>query len=62
MIGVDPTDCVAIEDSKSGASAALRAGIRCIAYVGCYHGAEKQREIAEVLIGPGKCHSAPLGY
>jgi len=52
-IGVHPGECVAVEDSKSGATAAFRAGIPCIAYVGCYHGAKKQKEIAEVLTGPG---------
>ena len=53
-IGVHPGECVAVEDSKSGATAAFRAGIPCIAYVGCYHGAKKQKEIAEVLTGPGE--------
>jgi beta-phosphoglucomutase-like phosphatase (HAD superfamily) len=52
-IGVKPEECVAIEDSKSGATAAFRAGIPCIAYVGSYHGEKKQKEVAGVLTGPG---------
>lgn len=53
VIGVKPKECVAIEDSKSGATAAFRAGIPCIAYVGSYKGEKKQKEVAEVLTGPG---------
>ena len=53
VIGVKPEECVAVEDSKSGATAAFRAGIPCIAYVGSYHGEKKQKEIAGVLTGPG---------
>jgi len=53
VIGVKPEECVAVEDSKSGATAAFRAGIPCIAYVGSYHGKKKQREVAGVLSGPG---------
>jgi beta-phosphoglucomutase-like phosphatase (HAD superfamily) len=48
-IGVKPEECVAVEDSKSGATAAFRAGIPCIAYVGSYHGEKKQKEVAGVL-------------
>ena len=36
-LGVDPSSCVAIEDSKSGATAAMRAGIHLIGYVGPYY-------------------------
>ena len=58
VIGVKPGDCVAVEDSKSGATAAFRAGIPCIAYVGSYHGEKKQKEVAGVLTGPGvECKS-----
>ena len=52
-IGVKPEECVAIEDSKSGATAAVRAKIPCIAYVGSYHGEKKQKEVAETLLGVG---------
>ena len=53
VIGVKPEECIAIEDSKSGATAAFRAGIPCIAYVGSYHGEKKQKEVAGILTGPG---------
>lgn len=43
------TECVAVEDSKSGALAAVRAGIPCIAYVGSYPGQQKQAEMAKLL-------------
>ncbi|WWD21416.1 hypothetical protein CI109_105901 [Kwoniella shandongensis] len=37
QLGVDPSNSVAIEDSKSGATAANRAGIPLIGYVGPYY-------------------------
>ncbi|KAK8847329.1 hypothetical protein IAR55_005186 [Kwoniella newhampshirensis] len=37
QLGVEPKASVAIEDSKSGATAATRAGIPLIGYVGPYH-------------------------
>jgi len=51
QIGVDPKDCVAVEDSKSGATAAMRAGIPLIGYVGSYieEGKDKVDEMARVL-------------
>lgn len=52
FIGVNPEECVAVEDSKYGAIAAFRAGIPCIGYVGSYHGQKKQ-EVAGILTGPG---------
>ncbi|KAL2010232.1 hypothetical protein VTN00DRAFT_6039 [Thermoascus crustaceus] len=48
-VGKKPEECVAVEDSKSGALSALRAGIPVIAYVGCYHGDEKRAEMAKQL-------------
>lgn len=42
-------ECVAIEDSRSGALSAIRAGIPVIAYVGSYHGDEKRAEMAGKL-------------
>ncbi|KAI9822507.1 MAG: hypothetical protein M1827_000226 [Pycnora praestabilis] len=49
MVGKEPGECVAIEDSKSGTLSAVRAGIPVVAYVGSYEGEEKQKEMAEVL-------------
>ncbi|KAL8927426.1 MAG: hypothetical protein Q9172_001357 [Xanthocarpia lactea] len=49
VIGKDPGECVAVEDSKSGTLSAVRAGIPTIGYVGSYGGVIKQREMAEVL-------------
>ena len=51
VIGVQPGECVAIEDSKSGASAAKNAKIPLIGYVGPYleEGKEKQESMAKLL-------------
>jgi HAD superfamily hydrolase (TIGR01509 family) len=48
VIGRKPEECVAIEDSKSGATAAVRAGIKTIGYVGSYE-KEKEDEMIGVL-------------
>lgn len=50
-IGVKPGECVAVEDSKSGATAAMRAGIPLIGYVGPYlsEGKEKQQQMVKLL-------------
>ncbi|KAF2469307.1 putative HAD superfamily hydrolase [Lindgomyces ingoldianus] len=40
-LGVEPGECVAVEDSRSGATAAKRAGIPLIGYVGPYEEEEK---------------------
>lgn len=51
-LGVAPHQAVAVEDSKSGATAAMRAGIPLMGYVGPYYaegGAEKAREMDRVL-------------
>ncbi|KKY27200.1 putative had superfamily [Phaeomoniella chlamydospora] len=53
VIGVQPEECIAVEDSKSGALAAVRAGIHTIAYVGSYHGEQKQKEVAKMLTDLG---------
>jgi beta-phosphoglucomutase-like phosphatase (HAD superfamily) len=52
QLGVKPEETVTVEDSKSGATAAMRAGIPCIAYVGIYgieEGKEKMDEMAKLL-------------
>jgi HAD superfamily hydrolase (TIGR01509 family) len=54
-LGVAPAECVAIEDSKSGATAAVRAGIPLIGYVGPYYdeGEAEVNEAEETLKGCG---------
>ena len=52
VLGVEPGSCVAVEDSRSGATAAKRAGIPLIGYVGVYlleDGKEKQDQMVKVL-------------
>ena len=49
VIGKDPGECVAVEDSKSGALSAIRAGIPVIGYVGSYEGEMKQKEMTELM-------------
>ena len=53
VIGKKPEECVAVEDSKSGATSAIRANIPTIGYVGSYGGSEKQKEMTEMLTGLG---------
>ncbi|KAJ7879521.1 HAD-like domain-containing protein [Mycena olivaceomarginata] len=48
VIGKQPGECVAIEDSKNGTLSAVRAGIRTVGYVGSYE-PEKQDEMKSVL-------------
>lgn len=52
-LGVDPKECVAIEDSRSGATAAMRAGIPLMGYVGPYYaeagGKEKAMQMDKLL-------------
>lgn len=52
-LGKKPEECVAIEDSKSGATSANRAGIHVMGYVGCYETEEKRVEVREILRGCG---------
>jgi len=52
QLGVKNERCVTVEDSKSGATAAMRANIPLIAYVGVYgieEGPEKMEQMAKVL-------------
>ena len=52
QLGVKPEECVTVEDSKSGATAGMRAGIPLIGYVGVYgieDGKEKMDQMAGVL-------------
>ncbi|ESZ93691.1 haloacid dehalogenase-like hydrolase [Sclerotinia borealis F-4128] len=42
-LGVQAGECLAIEDSKSGATAAVRAGILTVGYVGSYEVEEREK-------------------
>lgn len=51
-LGIKPEETLTVEDSKSGATAAMRAGIPAIAYVGIYgveEGKEKMDQMAKLL-------------
>ena len=45
VIGVHPSECLAVEDSMSGAGSANNAGIPTIGYLGSYETREKKDEI-----------------
>lgn len=51
VIGFKENECVTVEDSKSGATAAMRAGIPLIGYVGPYYheGEEKVKQMVKTL-------------
>ena len=49
IIGKQPGECCAIEDSKSGTLSAVRAGIPVIAYIGSYEGEAKQKQMGDLL-------------
>ncbi|KAI9676624.1 MAG: hypothetical protein M1829_002941 [Trizodia sp. TS-e1964] len=53
VIGKDPKECVAIEDSKSGTLSAVRAGIHVIGYVGCYETHKQQADMTKILTDNG---------
>jgi beta-phosphoglucomutase-like phosphatase (HAD superfamily) len=58
QLGVKPSEAITVEDSKSGATAAMRAGIPCIGYVGIYgieEGDEKMEQMAKLLTEETKC-------
>ncbi|KAL1798787.1 hypothetical protein ACET3X_002824 [Alternaria dauci] len=58
QLGVKPSEAITVEDSKSGATAAMRAGIPCIGYVGIYgieEGKEKMEEMARLLSVETNC-------
>ncbi|KAK5449323.1 HOG (high osmolarity glycerol) pathway protein [Exophiala xenobiotica] len=63
QLGVKPSECITVEDSKSGATAAMRAGIPLIAYVGVYgveDGKEKMEQMAKLLTE--QCKAAAVMY
>ena len=49
QLGAHPNACIAIEDSRSGATAAKRAGIHLIGYVGCYDEEIERQSVAKML-------------
>ncbi|CAG8899698.1 unnamed protein product [Penicillium egyptiacum] len=49
QVGKTAAETVAIEDSKSGALSAIRAGIPVIAYVGSFNGEDTQNAMAKTL-------------
>jgi len=49
QLGKKPEECIAVEDSKSGATSGFRAGIHVLGYTGCYDTKEKRDEVADVL-------------
>ncbi|KAI9813741.1 MAG: hypothetical protein M1826_002386 [Phylliscum demangeonii] len=49
VLGKEPSETVAIEDSKSGTLSAVRAGILVVGYVGSYEGKEMQAKMGAVL-------------
>jgi HAD superfamily hydrolase (TIGR01509 family) len=58
QLGVKNEECVTVEDSKSGATAAMRANVPCIGYVGIYkieEGEEKMKQMEQVLKNDCKC-------
>ncbi|KAI1365067.1 phosphoglycolate phosphatase [Xylaria arbuscula] len=58
QLGVKNAEVVTVEDSKSGATAAMRANIPCIGYVGVYgieEGQEKMEQMAKVLTEQCNC-------
>ena len=60
QLGVKPEECVTVEDSRSGATAAMRAGIPLIGYVGVYgieDGKEKMDQMAKTLTEECKANS-----
>jgi len=49
QLGANPANCVAIEDSKTGATAAMRAGIPVIGYVGPYEDSAERERVRKLL-------------
>jgi HAD superfamily hydrolase (TIGR01509 family) len=54
VLGKKAEECVAVEDSKSGATAAFRANIKTIGYTGAYE-PEQEEKMRKVLTDAGCC-------
>jgi beta-phosphoglucomutase-like phosphatase (HAD superfamily) len=52
VLGVQPSECVAVEDSRSGTMSAVRAKIPVVGYVGSYE-PEKVEQMSQVLKDAG---------
>ncbi|CAK4030209.1 Phosphorylated carbohydrates phosphatase [Lecanosticta acicola] len=64
-LGVKPEECLTVEDSKSGATAGMRAGIPLIAYVGIYgleEGKEKEEKMAKLLTSECKANAVMYNW
>ncbi|KAK3707569.1 hypothetical protein LTR37_012064 [Vermiconidia calcicola] len=62
-LGVKPEECITVEDSKSGATAGMRAGIPLVGYVGIYKiedGQEKEDQMAKTLTE--QCNAKVIMY
>ncbi|KAK5942015.1 hypothetical protein PMZ80_005966 [Knufia obscura] len=53
MNDVTPAQCIAFEDSRSGARSAIDAGIATVAYVGAYGSEFHKQRVAETLMEEG---------
>jgi len=53
VLGKEPKECVAIEDSRSGTLSAVRAGIPVVGYVGSYEPQDKAQDMVKVLQDAG---------
>lgn len=61
-IGLKPEECVAVEDSRSGATAAMRAKIPIIGYVGPYLEEGKDKQDSMVKILTEECNAIAIMY
>lgn len=52
-LGITSDQVITVEDSRSGAQSAIRAGIRTIAYVGAYGMQSQRAQVAELLMQEG---------
>ncbi|KAJ7595052.1 HAD-like domain-containing protein [Mycena floridula] len=49
VLGKEPGECIAVEDSRSGALSAVRAGIHVVGYVGSCDSEEEKERMTKVL-------------